>query len=261
MDEDGIVPSFVAPNVTGVSTTVADDGMVEDEQQPITQSPTPREIVVPSSGFVKSLKALWSTMIKMHARNDGVIFDNESGDFKMLVRCSYDVDSPEEAEFEVCIIVEDGQTTLSKILKYELDGEYDDDEEDVFVVGSVDVDDIKDLSDDSPEVKWLMKTINEIYEWRFCNCGKGFVKEEDVECMRCMLTATDADMEAVEHGEECLVCRDPCGRRWVKTMTCCGAIVHSRCFARWAENHDTCPHCRAESSDTQVVDAVITILN
>ena len=261
MDGDGVVPTFVDLAGTAPADHAdGDDGMEADDAQPITQPPTPREMAIPPAGFVRSLKALWATMVKMHARNDGVIFDNASRDFKMLVRCSYDSDSPEEAEFEACIIVDEDQTSLADVLKYELDGEFDDDEEDVFVVGSVDVDDMKDLNDESPEVKWFMKTINEIYEWRFCNCGKGFVKEDDVECMRCTLTATDADMEAAKNGPECLVCREPCGRRWVKTMPCCGCVVHTRCFSRWTERHDTCPHCRAESTDAQIVDAVITIL-
>ena len=88
MDDDGVVPTFV-----GVGSASAPEGYVDDGMEDVelhTQPPTPTEKAMPPTGFVKSLKALWSTMVKMHARNDGVIFDNSTGDFKMLVRCAYD---------------------------------------------------------------------------------------------------------------------------------------------------------------------------
>lgn len=265
-NEHDVVPAFLSGDII-IEDDESSMGDSDDENEVRTQSSTPPRIpllptIVPAVGFVKSKRALVDTMRKMHANNEGVIFDNASGEFKMLIRCSYESDSPEEVEFEVCIIVEEDQTALSKLLKYELDGEFDDDEEDLYIVGSVDIEDVSKIDENDPGVSWFMTTINEVFEWRFCNCSNGFVKRDEIECLRCSLTATDADMDAIAEGTpDCMVCLDPCGRRWVKTMPCCGCKLHSRCFLRWSERNSKCPHCRAASTDSQVVNAVITILN
>lgn len=210
-------------------------------------------------GFICSRRAAAAAMRYMHAHNVALAFDNSSGDFMMLVRCNYDMDSVEECEFEVGVCVQDGQTTLARALKYEVEGDFDDDAEDLFVVGSCEVDDIAKLEPDDAAVGALVRLVNEVHNWRICNCAKGFAKWGDPECLLCMFTASDAELDAMETSDPCLVCREACGSRWVKVMDCCKCKLHERCFARWAEQNAKCPHCRAEIPDA-AVDAVVTVI-
>ena len=195
--------------------------------------------------FVTSERALHAAMVLMHAHNDGLLFENVSNEFRVLFRASLeDSSSEEECAFEVAVYTDD-ERRIEKALKSELVGYFDDDS--TYVVDSVAVRDMRALAADGTPVTKLMTLLNDVWSWRVCVCGKMFCKNDAERCLRCILTDTEEDLRHA--AEPCLVCHDPCGRRFSTRMDCCGARMHTRCLSRWTAMNETCPHCRATMSE------------
>ena len=188
--------------------------------------------------FVTSTRALHAAMVAMHAHSDGLMFDNISNEYQVVFRVGDSVG--ENCTFEVTIFT-DSEIKLEKVLRNEIMGYFEDDDA-TYVVDSVVVGNMQQLAHTDASVEKAMRLINDVWSWRVCVCGHMLCKHGD-RCLRCILTDSEEDLQFVT--APCLVCHDPCGKRFSKCMQCCGARMHTRCVQRWTALNETCPHCRA----------------
>ena len=211
--------------------------------------PPSRVVAFAQAEYVSSNASAFEALRKMHSRNEGIIFDNIDGDIRLMVRPVFEDESSvgaEDVEFQIAVLNEDDDEALTKALEREFDGAFDMDDEETFIVDSVDVTKMSELNPEHPDVEKFRKIVNKVHGWRLCHCGLGFIKEQDdAFCMRCSLTCSDKEREANgDSDNDCVVCMEPSGTRFSREMKCCKKRTHDRCLKRWLSTSNTCPHCR-----------------
>ena len=203
--------------------------------------------------FVSSTASAHAALVKMHAHNEGIIFDNADGTVKLMIRPVFDDEDSvgsEDVEFQVCVLDEDEDDdgALTKALEREFDGAFDVDDDSVFIVDGIEIDKMAELDAAHPLVAKFAALVNRVHGWRLCECGLGFVKSgDDASCLRCVLTCSDVERTFLEDPENaCIICMEPAGTRFSRAMSCCKKRTHDRCLKRWLDTSNSCPHCRAK---------------
>ena len=184
-------------------------------------------------------KCLLACLLRMHVANEAVVFWNKSREFKIMLR-----NDPEDAatiSFEVCIVAEDGDDQVSRVLELEYDGYFD---SDAFVVESYAYG--MEAAVKQPDtLRDSCTKLNELYAYTVCRCGAYFIKDGAGMCLFCQLSSDAID--ATRHF--CAICHDSSIVQHMVSQTCCKQMLHRACVAAWqAKSSSTaCPLCRQEA--------------
>lgn len=187
-----------------------------------------KKLVEEESSFVKCLA-------RVATDKDAVMFYNESKEFKLMIRHVSQDEGEEtgENQFELVVTLDpEREETLAKVLELEHDGYFDDAYS--FVVHSF----------TQLEAEEAMALVNETWLWRFCACGKYFIKQPGFDaCLFCEMTMPPPSQ--TDKHMECPVClKSSCSNHMIQ-QSCCQNFIHSLCIDRWKERNPTCPLCRA----------------
>ncbi len=184
--------------------------------------------------FVRDPQAVMATLRRLRNVNDAVSFWNAERTIKFMLR--NDADSYEDDDLEgtvhadLCIVVDEDDSLIAKVLELEHDGYYD--EPTMFVLESYSI-----VSDPGP----LVAKLNEVHKYRICPCGAYLIKDEAAMCLFCEMTA-EPDASKLF----CAICQDQGVRAHMTFQGCCGQPLHKACLASWRDGgKETCPLCRA----------------
>lgn len=177
-------------------------------------------------------------VLRMHMSNEAVVFWNHTKEFKIMLR-----NDPVEADivaFEVCIVSDEDEDggRMAKVLEMEYDGMHD---EGMFVVDtfSYDLEAVvrsPDVLDDA------RRTLNRVFNFTVCPCGKYFIKDYARMCMFCQLTKDSYDAPL----HFCAICHEQSSEQLMVRQACCSQMLHRACLALWEVKSPSrsCPLCR-----------------
>jgi hypothetical protein len=193
----------------------------------------------PATQLVCDGSALLSTLVRLHAHNDAIIFWNAEESFKILLR--NDPVDLETYAFDLSILCEeDADDPLNKMLQTEHDGFFD--EPGVFTFETTTVS--QSSTADSDDVRTAMTRINDIWAYKICMCGSYLIKDDGSMCNFCAMTLTPADREV----HFCPICHENSIRKHMTRQDCCSQYIHTSCLNTWYAKGDPssamCPLCR-----------------
>lgn len=209
---------------------------------------------VPGEGdLIRDARSALAALQRMRNINDAVTFWNADRTLKFMLRNdtdSYDMDNDEDdIHTDLCIVVDEDDTTAAKVMELEHDGYFD--EPTMFVIESYSVS--KDDHTDT-ELLSLIKKLNEVHKYSVCPCGAYMIKDRASVCLYCELTAEPGAMNT----EFCAICQDQGIAAHMCTQTCCTQSLHKACLSAWRDKQTaagtagggggggaTCPLCRA----------------
>lgn len=224
---------------------------------PPTPASTPQNCPSGAERLVKNPTSFMTGLRHLYERNQGFAFWNATRDLKLLLR--YDVDdddeddvSPTMIKFELAILYEenrDKSRALVELLNLEIDGYFDDeDEEFVFVIDDFCIPKNYDpLQGPNEHVLDAMHKINRLYATKICSCSRYLAKDGDETCTFCLMTE---DVKA-EPDFECTICYQTTSRRHATLQPCCLQYLHKVCLDQWSnvssiDGAVACPLCRVK---------------
>lgn len=184
--------------------------------------------------LVRHAPAMASVLRRIHNNNDAVVFYNEQGTFKLMLRNDPIDDDTLACELAIVTEEEDG---LARIFDFLNDGYVD--EPNVYVMDSWSFPAKGFGTEDAAKV---MAAVNEAYLYRVCPCAKYLIKDDAPMCTFCDMTSTSEDRDS----HFCSICCDDGLAMHMTTMPCCSQRLHQRCLDTWAakSRDDRCPLCR-----------------
>jgi hypothetical protein len=239
-----------AADPDAVADAVADDDTTDDESPVVTVDgpAAKRPRYAPADGdLIRDASAVLASLRRMRNTNDGVSFWNADRTIKFMLRNdseAYDLD-PEPPDTDIhtdlCIVVDEDDATIAKVLELEHDGYFD--EPTMFVLESYSVSPT-DPADE--ELLDLIKKLNEAHKFRICPCGSYVIKDQAPQCLFCELTAEPGASKS----EFCAICQDDGIAAHMTTQPCCTQPLHKACLSAWKDRQTgssmTCPLCRAQ---------------
>lgn len=185
--------------------------------------------------LVHDAHALLATLKRLHVLNDGVLFYNEQGTLKIMLR-NDPVDSDTLA-CEVVIVVDEEDESMRRILELCNDGYLEDPS--TFVLQSWSFPSADFTVEEASKV---MRFLNDVYLFRVCGCGKYIIKDDASMCLFCHMTSTAADREL----HFCAICCDEGVAMHMTELGCCKQRLHKHCLNTWKSKsgNDRCPLCR-----------------
>lgn len=185
--------------------------------------------------MVRDAFALLATLKRLHILDDGVLFWNEQRTFKIMLR-NDPVDS-ETLACELAIIIDEDDDALAKILEMCSDGYMEDSCTYVAHTWSFPMEHFT-----VEEAAKIMHVLNEVHQYRACDCGKYIIKDEGTMCYFCQMTSSAPDREC----HFCPICCEDGVAMHMVEQPCCKQRLHTRCLKTWKSksNNDRCPFCR-----------------
>lgn len=204
-----------------------DDGVSSGEASPRAPPPPP---------LISDVRCLWSTLVRLHATNDAVVFWNRDRSFKIMLR-----NDPEDAVTLACdlsIVFDEEDPAMGRVMDLMFDGYLE--EAGIYVLESWKF----SREECAPEdVTPVLNAINRVHDYSLCPCGSYVIKDRAPMCAFCHLTSTVDD--AADEGM-CAICHDACLARHAVHMGCCNQMLHGRCLRTWKSTSEDprCPLCR-----------------
>lgn len=193
--------------------------------------------------FIKDPSAVLATLRRIRNANDAVMFYNADRSIKFLLRNdvdAYDDDTETEIHADLCIVVEEEDCLMAKIIELEHDGYFE--EPTTFVIESYVIQ--SEETAETADVMPLVHKLNAMHKYRICPCGCYLIKDQAPMCLYCEMTARPGSRDK----EFCAICQDEGIAMHMTTQPCCGQRLHKACLATWREkgvgrNADKCPLC------------------
>lgn len=186
--------------------------------------------------LVKDPEAVLATLRRMRNTNGAVSFWNADHSIRFMLRNdaeAYELDDidPDAVHADLCIVVDEDDSLIAKVLELEHDGYFD--EPTMFVLESYEV-----AGDAGPVVEKL----NEVHKYKVCPCARYLIKDQADICLFCQLTAAPGACDK----QFCPICHDDGIKAHMTTQACCDQPLHLACLATWRDQgKSTCPLCRA----------------
>jgi hypothetical protein len=181
-------------------------------------------------------------------------YNSDDGKLSFVVRDLPQGRTGKSMTFDLGILVLEDDHVLNKVLSLENDGWFDEQEDDssarIYVLEQFELDKPEPDKDD---IDAFVNSVNQTVKYKICPCDKYLIKDGDLKCFYCEMTATDEDLAL----QECPICSDEGLAMHMKKTSCCGKDVHRSCAIKWAleqlkkSEKTSCALCRTEIEEPE----------
>lgn len=175
-----------------------------------------------------------TALVRMHACNGCVLFWNAERTLKFMLRNDPETPENDELAFELCLVVEEDDEAMRRMLELMADGTLLDPT--TFAMHTWFFDDAE-----SVDAKDVMAKLNAAHATRVCPCGEAVITDHAPVCLLCHLRASEAGTKK----HFCAICHEESLAMHVHRRSC-GHYYHQRCHDRWtaASGGGPCPVCK-----------------
>lgn len=186
-------------------------------------------------------------LLRMKSSGNSLCVRSKCGSFRIWLRIDDSCTCPgsQDVAFDICILPPPDDDKFLELLRLDVDGYFEDEVEDVFVLDSFCFRVPETTSDPTahPQLQAAMAVWNKVLELRVCPCQAYFIKDAASICLHCAMTNRTPDPEM----HPCAICQENGLVRHMKCQDCCSGYLHHACVARYmAKVRDApCPLCKS----------------